>query len=624
MKYLVLLLLLFHISTESVEANRVELKVAVLTVDSAQISAYAAWANKFEALNPDTTLKIDYYSDRAYKAGINSWLEDGAYDVMYWQAGTRLSNLVDTDLLRPISSLIDTSTLSDLIPADVIESVTYENEIYALPYAQYAWGFYYNKEIFKSNNLLPPKTWQEFEVIIKTLKSNNIFPLIQANTEGWPMLAWLDYFSFMFGEKELRNKLLLNSPLSQTERNQIVGAFSDLIANDNFIARDYPWVWQQTISMVGRKEAAMTLMGQFAESNISHKMSDKIGFFNFPSKQNTEVAITPLEVFILPKGSRNVESSKKLIKFLLDPKNQSELALSLGWLPVNLNQINSADVSVRQQSAIDHLKKLPTRLQYFDRESEKNTSTNFVNSLSKVFEDNSTESLESALAGDSIAPSERLNQYSSGTVFKLSSIKGHTGTFLATSILRHVYQSIGLDLAITRFQNTQASLESYKKGIDGELVRIQEFESMTKDLVRVPEPLFYEDLYLLTRGNQCDAPTAINQKQAKVGVSSDALALKQTAERLEIPLLRHKDKDTLWEAYNNGEISHLLTVKADIPQGEEFSRSFCKQSVARLPLYHFVHKKHAGLVNSVLNKLDEFKSTDEYKNMLERFAVAEK
>jgi hypothetical protein len=48
-------------------------------------------------------------------------------------------------------------------------------------------GAYYNKDIFSELGLEPPKTWEEFENVIVTLKDNGVTPFVTAGQDSWPL-----------------------------------------------------------------------------------------------------------------------------------------------------------------------------------------------------------------------------------------------------------------------------------------------------------------------------------------------------------------------------------------------------------------------------------------------------
>ena len=44
---------------------------------------------------------------------------------------------------------------------------------------------WYNKKVFADNNLMPPKTWDEFFKVADALKAKGIVPFVIGTKEGW-------------------------------------------------------------------------------------------------------------------------------------------------------------------------------------------------------------------------------------------------------------------------------------------------------------------------------------------------------------------------------------------------------------------------------------------------------
>jgi len=113
------------------------LSVAVLTTNESQIKAFSDTFNQYEALHPDTKIRLDFYSDLNYKQKLPLWLEQGGYNLLYWQAGKRLDRLVEQDLLHPIDALITPDLLRKNLQQAVLAQVTANNIVHALPFAHY-------------------------------------------------------------------------------------------------------------------------------------------------------------------------------------------------------------------------------------------------------------------------------------------------------------------------------------------------------------------------------------------------------------------------------------------------------------------------------------------------------
>lgn len=353
------------------------------------------WINRFESNHPDISVRLRTYSDKAYKQNIEDWLHNGEVDVLYWQTGKRLDKLVEKQLIQPLDGNFfagdPISVASSLLP-----NVTYNDAMYAFPFAQYAWGFYYNKAIFREHNLVVPDSWDDFLALCDSLKSVGIAPLVQSNADDWEHLIWLDYLSVMIGGTELRDKLLTEQPLPQESKQELIDVLTKLASGSNFFAPNHPWQWQQAIRIVMRKSAAMTITGQFAEDSIIGPMSEDIGFFAFPGSRDT-VAVAPTDIFVVSAKNQNRQATATFLRFLSHKDTQLGLALELGWLPANLAAYDLSQSNERIREAAAILQGAPVIIDYFDREANSSWAIKLDDVMQALYEGQGNESLAQLL-----------------------------------------------------------------------------------------------------------------------------------------------------------------------------------------------------------------------------------
>ena len=613
-----------HLSLSNTQEKSIS--IAVLSTGTQQSAVYSKWFNQFETNYPKIRLNVDFFSDEKYKKNIELWLEEGRYDLFYWQAGERLKRLVAKGLLAPISSVIDDKKIITSIPANVLLQVIHDDQIQAIPFAQYAWGFYYNKEVFEQLNLSPPKSWKEFVLLCTVLQENGITPLIQANYGRWPLLAWLDYFSLKAGGSKLRQKLINGQPLKSEEKQRLTHYFKWLTESDLFFAGDHAWRWQQTLPSIVRKRAAMTLMGQFAESIVTPEMGDKLGFFMFPEMAAVQAELSPMEVFVISGASHKKETAMQFLDFLMSPTVQLGLSVDLGMLPVNFDILPKEAVSERQITALEVLSQRRVLAQYFDREASPETSNYFANSLVESVAMGSIQPFEEALSAPVKSPNVYSELKKSGAHKYLSSLRGHKGTFLASKLVRLAYNSLGYDISIVRFPSIEAGLKSQEFGMDGELVRVKEFENLTDKLIRVPEPFLEMKMYIVFQDYSCAQPRLGSDVSGQdmppfLGVSSDALILRKWAEEQNIELRQFSNEHLMWKAFRDKQIKGLITLEADLTEHVNELEQACYAQVAEMPLYHYVNQKNKDLVPELNDAFIQLKKTEEYWNILEQFRV---
>ena len=362
----VVALCLFVFLISNANASQTTLTVTFLSADPTQTQAVSNWVNRFESIHPHINVNLRTYSDKAYKQNIEGWLQSGDVDVLYWQTGKRLDELVNRQLIRPLQP----NTLAkgiESIASPLLPKVSYNDSIYAFPFAQYAWGVYYNKEIFREHGLSVPDSWEAFMALCEKLKSLGIPPLVQANADDWEHLIWLDYLSVLQGGQLLRNALLNKQPLPEEGKDALTGALLKLASGAYFFAPGHTWQWQQAIRIIMRKSAAMTVTGQFAEDTIVGPMSDDIGFFAFPGSDNT-VTVAPTDVFMLSAKSQKRDAASTFMRFLSEEQTQVGLARELGWLPANLTSADLSQFNQRARVAAKALDEAPLIIDYFDRE----------------------------------------------------------------------------------------------------------------------------------------------------------------------------------------------------------------------------------------------------------------
>lgn len=67
------------------------------------------------------------------------------------------------------------------------DSFKVNGRIYNAPLSANVYGFFYNATEFEKLGIKPPKTWKEFEQIVKKIKDSGKYPFAVAGTEPWTL-----------------------------------------------------------------------------------------------------------------------------------------------------------------------------------------------------------------------------------------------------------------------------------------------------------------------------------------------------------------------------------------------------------------------------------------------------
>lgn len=344
------------------------IRIAFLTAEERQVTAFVSTIEQFEKQNKQYKVEIKTFIDSAYKANIDGWLDSGEFDLVHWQAGKRLFRYVDCERVISLNNYVDIDRINTNFNKNILNQLSKNDRLYALPLATYIWGFYYNKALFESLKLSPPNTWKEFFHVTEQIHKHGVPPLIQANADGWETLGWLDYLSLNTGGKELRHKFTKGELVSEEIVTTVISPLNELVQKDYFFAPEHTWNWVQAIASVGRGLAGMTLTGQFAEEVLVDVLDTRIGFFPFPESQQYGT-VAPLDLLMIPTTSKNKLGGATFINFLSDKVISATLSEGLGWLPTTTTPVIGANTTERIKDAMIHLESSNLHVQYFDRDT---------------------------------------------------------------------------------------------------------------------------------------------------------------------------------------------------------------------------------------------------------------
>jgi multiple sugar transport system substrate-binding protein len=382
MKYLGMILLCFSLWAEAQETT---LEVGILLANHGQGKGYRELFNRFEAQQPEIQVRLRAYTDQEYKQKLLHWVETRqGPDVFYWQAGERLFELARGNSIRSLNPLWQDAGWETRFSPAIQALMTENGQVYALPFAFYQWGFYYSKPVFERLGLEAPATWNEFTQVAESLKQHGLDAITIGTKFDWPAAAWFDYLNLRINGLAFYQSLLAGK-VSYTDPKvrRVLDTWKTLIDAGYFVAAHSTLTWLQAMPELYRKQAGMTLIGNFVESKIPQQKQTEIGFFPFPEIDSSipRYELMPMEVFVLADWSTKAEQAYTLLKFLAEPETQRTLATGLGYIPATSE--GRGEVSRLSQEGVKLLKASQGLMQYFDRDTKQAFSRKAVPVLSR-------------------------------------------------------------------------------------------------------------------------------------------------------------------------------------------------------------------------------------------------
>ena len=115
----------------------------VLTIGVAGINGVARemvyfLAAAFEKQTPNVKIRFIVREGESYKNDLHNMLEkENGYDVAFWMAGERFNKYIRLDLVTPITDIWQSNQLSDNFSKNLNNAITFNKEIYAIPFSRY-------------------------------------------------------------------------------------------------------------------------------------------------------------------------------------------------------------------------------------------------------------------------------------------------------------------------------------------------------------------------------------------------------------------------------------------------------------------------------------------------------
>ena len=338
--------------------------------DPAPKKAFAEVLQKFEAENPDITVKYNLYDKEGYKTAIRNWLVTSPPDVVFWYSGNRMKGFVDRGLFEDVSDIWKQEGLKKLMPTAIAAS-TLNDKQWGIPYSYYQWGIYYRKDIFAKLGLKIPKTWKKFLAVNAKLKANGITPITIGTKYLWPAAGWFDYLDLRINGLKFHMDLM-NGKIAYTDPRvrKVFEYWDQLVKPGYFLKNNAAYSWQEAQPFLYNGKAAMYLIGNFITPNFPKDLESKMGFFPFPTinPKVPDAEEAPMEIVSIPAKAKNKKDAKKFLEFMARASTQTLLNAALLQIPPNKEAHAPNDVFLNE--GVKMLKAASGTSQFYDRDTD--------------------------------------------------------------------------------------------------------------------------------------------------------------------------------------------------------------------------------------------------------------
>ncbi|MCM3600048.1 sugar ABC transporter substrate-binding protein [Robertmurraya korlensis] len=329
---------------------------------------------EFESQNPGIKIKMEAIADEPIKDKLRVILGGSEVpDIMFSWSGEFARKFVRADAALDLTPYLeeDAAWKNSFIPAS-LQPFSSDGKNYGIPLRFNGKFFVYNKEIFDKHGLQAPKTWDEFLVVLDTLKEEGETPLMLGNESPWAAIHYLTGL----------NQKMVNQEVRMNDYNPRSGEFTDsgyvkameMLAElnekgyfmDNVNSSSHDMVKQMFFA--GKGAIFYVELEEFQD--VENALKGNWGFFPMPSiadGNGSQKYITGApDGFIVSSKTKHPKEAVEFLKFLTSKENSLKLVKDIGW-PSPIEGATNPDTALKQVAeGVDYMKEAEGMAEWLD------------------------------------------------------------------------------------------------------------------------------------------------------------------------------------------------------------------------------------------------------------------
>ena len=351
---------------------------------------------QFEAENKGVKVKVEVLENEQYKNKMKVLSSSNELpDVGFTWAAGYMTPFVKGGLFAEMNDVLD-GGLKDSFVSGTTEAYALDGKTYGLPLELNIAPIYYNKEIFKKHNLEVPKTYEEFQDVVKTLAAKGVAPIALGNKDRWTGSLWYMYLADRIGGTEVLNKAIDRT--GTFEDPALVKAAEEIqnLVKENAFNKGFNGMSNDE----GKAEfyngnAAMYLMGTWELPNyttneeIPQEFRDNVGFFKFPvydggkGELDSWVGGPGVGMFV-SENSEVKEESKKFVKFFVEKWGEQAVEKA-GIIPATKVDTASVDLPSLYIDVLNELNKASNLTLFADVQMSASVAETHLNLIQSLY-----------------------------------------------------------------------------------------------------------------------------------------------------------------------------------------------------------------------------------------------
>ena len=304
---------------------------------------------------PDVTVVLEKKSDLTESLKMVGSNPSAAPD-MYLFAHDKIGVYAEMDILTPITDIIPEAELSDYMD-NTIAAATYEGAIYQLPIYYETLLFVYNRRYLSDEDV--PETTEELYAYMQEKTGGGHYGFVEQHSTPYYAAGWINGFG---------GAILNDDGTPGLDSAETIAALTYHKKFVELMPGETEYATVNTLFSEGM--AHSTIAGPWLIPTVRESGMD-VGVASMPVIDETGTPISPYMgvqgVHVLKLASeRKPESVEKVLRALMDPELEIELALATGCAPAReecyaMEEISSDEVVMQMKETAENAVPMPNR-----------------------------------------------------------------------------------------------------------------------------------------------------------------------------------------------------------------------------------------------------------------------
>nr|WP_245297978.1 ABC transporter substrate-binding protein [Rhizobium miluonense] len=259
--------------------------------------------------------------------------------VMQWNANDGSRELPEMGIVQDIEDVAQVDHWQDVIPASVLERISYRGKVYFAPTNIHAENWLWTStKMFADAGVSVPTSWDNLFSVAEKIKAAGHVPIALGGARWEVSLIFNDIIYEKFGPEGYARLMSGNAALVQDPR--MIEALETLSRLSDYtepFAMRKNKTWADATAEVGAGQAGMQFMGDWAKGELMAKGYHVDSDFDCALVPGTSIAyFMVIDAFAFPLTNRDgtADAQKAFARMVLDRDNQVAFSRIKGSLPV--------------------------------------------------------------------------------------------------------------------------------------------------------------------------------------------------------------------------------------------------------------------------------------------------